>query len=111
MVARRTVLRAHDSASLHPRPPDRCRDLAVEDHCSRVGACANRRGDATGGSALECDLVRHEDARHGGRARPDLRRGGHRRSVTAGTADLRERAYRPGGGGAPVRATAREGAT
>ena len=33
------------------------------------------------------------------------------RSVTAGTADLRKRGSRPGGGGAPVRAPAREGAT
>src|SRR5215469_8923559 len=34
---------------------------------------------------------------------------GPRRGVTAGTADLRERASRPGGGGAPVRAFARFG--
>jgi hypothetical protein len=54
------------------------------------GACAI--ADATGGSALDCDLARRENARHGGRARPGLCRREHRRSVTAGTADLRERA-------------------
>ena len=67
--------------------------------------------DATAGSALDCDLGRREDARHGGRARPGLCRGGHWHSVTASTADLRVRACWPGGGGAPVRASAREGAT
>jgi hypothetical protein len=33
----------------------------VEDHCSRV-ALAPSRSDATGGSALDCDLARREDA-------------------------------------------------
>ena len=81
------------------RPPDRCRELAVEDHCSRVGACAHRISDATGGSALDCDLARREDARHGGRATPrssqprssTRRYGGYRRPA--------ERASRLGGGG------------
>jgi hypothetical protein len=52
-----------------------------------VGACAHRRGDATAGSALDCDLARREDARHGGRARPGPCERGHQRGVTAGTAD------------------------
>jgi hypothetical protein len=53
-----------------------------------VGACAHRLGDATSGSALDCDLVRREDVRHGGRARPGLCSRDHRCSVTAGTGRL-----------------------
>jgi hypothetical protein len=56
-------------------------------------------------------LARREDARHGGRDKVRSCRRGHRRSVTAGTACLRKRGSRPGGGGATVRAFAREGAT
>ena len=94
-----------------PRPSDRRRWSCRGRSESRVGACARRLGDATNGSALDCDLARREDARHGGRATPGLCSRDHRHGVTAGTADLRERASRPGCGGAPVRASAREGAT
>src|SRR5215831_7990849 len=61
---------------------------------------------------LPCDrfTVSAHLARRTGQAR-DACRHGAQRGVTAGTADLRERASRPGGGGAPVRAFAREGAT
>jgi hypothetical protein len=41
--------------------------------------------------ALYCDLERREDVWHGGRVRPPFCRRDHRRSVTAGTADLRTR--------------------
>jgi hypothetical protein len=61
-------------------------------------ALAPSRSDATGGSALDCDLARREDARHGGRATPGFCSRDHRRRVTVGNADLRERACRPGGG-------------
>lgn len=80
-----------------PRPSARCRGSCRGRSHSRVYRCAAT--DATGGSALDCDLARREDARHGGRAAPGLCRRDHRRRVTAGTADLRERASRPGGGG------------
>ncbi len=63
-----------------------------------------------GAPALDCDPYPARGCLHGGRARPGLCSRGHRRSITAGTADLRERASRPGSG-APVRASAREGAT
>jgi hypothetical protein len=74
------------------------------------GALRHRLATRPVESAVYCDLARQEDARHGAHSRPGLCRRGHRRSVAAGTADLRERASRPGGG-APVRASAREGAT
>jgi hypothetical protein len=63
----------------------------VEDHCSRV-ALAPSRSDATVGSALDCDLARREDARHGGRATPGFRTRGAECCVTAGH-------HRPGGSG------------
>jgi hypothetical protein len=81
-------------ASLCPVLPIGAGGLAGQDRCSRVGACAHRFSDATVGSALDCDLERREDARHGGRARPGLCRRCHPASVTAGTACLRK-ARRP----------------
>ena len=97
-------------ASLGSVQPIGAEGLAVEDH-TQGRRLRHRLGDATAGSALDCDLARREDARHGGRATPGSCKRGHRRSVTAGTTGLRKRASRPGGGGAPVRASAREGAT
>src|SRR5712691_4166457 len=51
-----------------PRPPDRCRGLAVEDHTQgwRVAPSQTRPQ----GAPLDCDLARREDARHGGRTSP-----------------------------------------
>jgi hypothetical protein len=46
------------SASLCPILPIGADGLAEQDHYSRVGACAHRLGDATAGSALDCDLGR-----------------------------------------------------
>ena len=52
-----------------PRPSDRCRELAGQDHCSRVCGCAATDAPRR---ALDGDLARRDDARHGGRATPRL---------------------------------------
>jgi hypothetical protein len=86
-----------------PRPSDRCRDLAVKDHTQgRRGLCVV--ADATGGSALECDLcaARGCPARRTGHARilqprsSGQRNGGYRRPAGAGQPTWRRRA-RPSG--------------